>query len=238
MADIPLNFQTLIELDTNPSGTAVWSPLAAGISSYDPSTNDETDQTKYLDGDGFGETTVIGAQYIISITGHRFIGDEAQDFVYNLQFQLGDNRKTQARITDKDGNVISGDCTIANIDFGGGDAGAKTDISFEIHFNGEPTSTPQQGADALSITVAAGSVAGSTSFTATPDAGNTLAYSVTTASIGAVYESEYVDGLTTYTSGDDIPGVSESEYLNAYELDSNGRVDKFVEYVIQAADIA
>ena len=38
--------------------------------------------------------------------------------------------------------MFEGSCTIANISGPSGDAGAKGDISFEIHFNGNPEYTP------------------------------------------------------------------------------------------------
>jgi len=65
MADEGLLVQSkhLFEININPGGaTPEWARLAKGFNSFEPSTNEETDQTNYLDGEGFGTTTVMGAQ--------------------------------------------------------------------------------------------------------------------------------------------------------------------------------
>lgn len=111
--------------------------LAKGIMSAEPDNNEETDQTKYLDGDGFGETDVIGAQLIVAFSGHRYYGDPAQDYIYSNMLKLGAGRRTDFRWTQPNGDVLEGSCTIAAITGPSGDAGAKGEIGFEIHFNGK-----------------------------------------------------------------------------------------------------
>lgn len=232
-----LGFQTLYEIDITPeSATATYARIGAGITAADPSNNDSIDQSNYLDGDGYGSTDVIGAQATISFSGHRVVGDEAQDYIDSIQQSLGSGRKTTYRQTNPDGSKVSKACTIANVDFGGGDAGAKQDISFEVHLNGKPSRTAKVAADALTATVAGGSAAGTTSFTATPTGDNTLAYKLGSESIGAVYDGQYAIGLTFYTSGDDIT-ASVGQFLAMYELDEYGRVDKFLEEELEAGDI-
>jgi hypothetical protein len=124
---------------TTPSTLAV---IGKGITNVEPSNNEELSQDKYLDGGGFGETDVIGAQTVLSFSGHRFYGDPAQDFIMGLMLKLGDDRRTNFEWTEPDGGKFTGACTIANISGPSGSAGAKGEISFEIHFNGEPTYTP------------------------------------------------------------------------------------------------
>jgi hypothetical protein len=116
--------------------------IAKGISSVEPSNNEELSQDKYLDNDGFGETDVIGAQTVLSFSGHRYYGDAAQDFIFGLQLELGTKRRTNFEWTEPDGGKFAGSCTIANISGPSGAAGSKGEISFEIHFNGKPTYTP------------------------------------------------------------------------------------------------
>ena len=238
---LPLNYEELFELNITPSagvGNETWSRIAAGIMSIDISNNEDVAQDKYLDDEGFGTSTVIGAQYTMTFSGHSIPADAVQNYVSTLEFQLGDARCTDFKRTDSAGNSTSGVVTIANIDMGGGDAGAKEDISFEIHFNGKPVRIGKQGAAALTITVAAGTVTGSTSFTATPTASNTLAYALKGADAGAVYAGEYISGETDYTSGTDIADVVVDQWLWAYELDENKRVVKFITHKIVAVDIA
>lgn len=131
------------EIATDDTGQT-FAPLAEGITNADPSNNEELDQTKYMSGGGFGSTDIIGAQLVITFTGHRFYGDEAQDYIFGKMLSIGGSRRTQFRWTEPDGGVIEGDCTIANIAGPSGDAGAKGEISFEMHFNGVPEYTPPE----------------------------------------------------------------------------------------------
>ena len=140
-----LMYEHQFEIQTGTDETteeAIFSPLAAGISSAEPANNEELAQDRYLDGAGFGETDVIGAQLVVSFSGHRLYGDEAQDYIFERLLLLGENRRTAFRWTEPNGDMFEGNCTIANIEGPGGDAGAKGEISFEIHFNGEVTYTP------------------------------------------------------------------------------------------------
>ncbi len=230
-----LNFHDLYEIDTTPTTTPTYSRLAVGISSAVTSGNENLAQDNYLDGDGFGSTDVIGGQFTIAFSGHRVQGNAAQDYVAGLKLELGDERKTHLKYTDKAGNVISGACTIANIEEGGGDAGAKKDFSFEAHFNGKPTYTAKTAAAALTATVVAGSVSGTTKFTATPGAGNSLSYKLSAVSLGTIYGGQYIGGDIAYTSGSDIV-ASVGQYLCMFEIDTNGRVVKYAEELLDSGD--
>lgn len=232
----PLNYMDLHEIDITPNAASeTWARLASGLSSADPSNNESLDQTGYLDGNGFLETAVIGAQKTIAFSGHRETGDSAQDYIESIQGTLGDGRKSTYRYTASDGSKLQCECTIANIDFGGGDAGAKKEISFEIHLNGRPTETPKAAAATLTSTVADGSVEGTTKFTATPGAGNSLAYKLLPQSAGTVYSGQFLDGFIGYTSGNDIT-ASVGQYLQMFELDANERVVKFAEKLLDSGD--
>ena len=131
------------EIDTTPTAAEpTYALLAAGLNNADPQNNEETAQDKYFDGDGYGETDVIGAQLTLAFSGHRYYGDPAQDYIFSKSLELGPARRTRFRWTEPDGGVFTGNCTIANISGPSGDAGAKGDVSFEIHFNGKPEYTP------------------------------------------------------------------------------------------------
>lgn len=232
-----LNYQRLYEINITPKeATATWARLGAGLTGADPSNNEEIDQTAYLDLDGYKETEVIGAQFTIAFSGHRVVGDPAQDWIASVEHELGDNRKTQFRQTDKFGNQKSGSCTIGNVDFGGGDAGAKVDIAFEVHLAGKPTVTNKSAAAALSADVTAGSAKGTTKFTATPGTGNTLVYKLQASSVGTVYGNSYVENVNTYTSGANIPAAAD-QFLAMYEINAYNRVVKFLEEKLTSGDI-
>jgi hypothetical protein len=130
------------EIQTASTPTPVWAEIAAGITNVELSNNEELSQDKYLDSDGYGETDVIGAQVVLTFSGHRKHGDAAQDYIFDKILELGSSRRTSFRWTEPDGGKFEGACTIANISGPSGDAGAKGEISFEIHFNGKPTYTP------------------------------------------------------------------------------------------------
>ena len=233
----PLNFQNLFEINTTPGATtATWARIASGISSCTPANNENVDQTAYLDGDGFGSSDVIGMQKTYAFSGHRVVGDTAQDYIFNeLQETLGDNRKTQIRHTDANGKIITGDCTVCNIVEGGGDANAKTEISFEVHINGKPEKTPATAAHELTATYAAGATVGTTTATATAGAEDTLAYCLRGSAL-APNGGAYIFGLTPYTSAAEIK-ASVGQVLNLFELDANSRVVKFVAHTLVTADI-
>jgi len=133
-------------INTTPGATpGTLAPIAKGITDVQPNNNEQLSQDNYMDGDGFGETDVIGAQPILTFTGHRFFGDPAQDYIFSKTLDIT-SRRTNFEWTEPDGGKISGDCTIANISGPSGAAGAKGEISFEIHFNKKPTYTPPAGA--------------------------------------------------------------------------------------------
>jgi len=232
-----LNYQSLYEINTTPeSGTATWSRIGAGITSADPSNNESKDQTNYLDGDGYAESEIIGAQFTLAFSGHRVHGDAAQDWIASIEHELGDNRKTQFRYTDMKGNQKTGNCTVVDIDFGGGDAASKKEISFGIDVNGKPTVTPATAATALEATVAPGTVLGTTSFKATAGSGNSLAYKLKSATQGTVYGGSYAENYIAYTSEANIAATA-GQFLCMYELSPYKHVVKYYEVKLATTDI-
>ena len=86
----PLNFKNKYSIDTDTTGlTPVWAPLAAGIATVDPSFEDETDDTAYYDGEGFGNEEVTGVRASLQFSGHRDYDDAAQNFIANMAFEVG-----------------------------------------------------------------------------------------------------------------------------------------------------
>lgn len=145
--EFPLNYKNKYELCTTPDvddTTATWAPIAAGISTVDPAFEDETDDTAYYDGEGFGNEDVTGIKAGLTFTGNRKYGDPAQDYVASIAFEVGDKRKTKLRWTQPDGKQLTGPVTISGIKLAGGDANSKGDFEFKASFNGKPkvTTTP------------------------------------------------------------------------------------------------
>ena len=235
--EFSLNNRVLVEVDSTPLGASrTWLKLAAGITSAVDSHNDSTDDTAYLDGGGYGNSDIIGKQYTLAITGHRIIGNPAQDYIMTLQGEFGDDAKTYVRYTRPNGHRTQAYATASEIVDAGGDANAKTDFSCNFKGCGSPTITQPTSAPTLTAEVAIGSVVGTTKFTVTPaPTTNTLAYKVTPSARTANLYSHSV-GLIAYTSGADIPAAI-GQSLNMYELDSDGRIAKFMTVVLETGDI-
>lgn len=236
MSTFPLNFTDLFEININPSGTANWQRLAEGLTSGTVANNDVVDQTPYLNGGGYASSAVTGGQLTVAFAGHRVVGNLAQDFIEDISNSFGANRETQFRKRNAQGKGFTANVTVANVQIGGGDANAKQDISFEIHCNGKPTELPLSVASALSITVAGGTLAGTTKATATAEEGNTLGYKLTASAPSAYYNMQYVDDFIGYTSGNDIT-ASVGQFLTVFELDANQRLVKVNTHELVEADI-
>lgn len=234
--EFSLNNRVLVKVDTTPaSGSRTYVKLAKGITSAVDSHNDSTDDTAYLDGGGYGNSDVIGKQYTLDVSGHRVLGNTAQDYIVGLQGEFGNDAKTWIQYTKPNGLRITAYVSATEIVDAGGDANAKTEFSVNFKGCGAPTITPAAAAPALSATVAPGSVAGTTKFTATADPlTNTFAYKLSSAAKTANLYSHSV-GLIAYTSGANIPATA-GQYLNMYELDSDGRVAKFTTSLLDSGD--
>lgn len=139
MANFQLMSSHKFEINTNPSGSATYAQLASGIKNVSPSNNEKTQEDMYLDGGGFGTTDVTQAQLALNFTGDRDYSDPAQNFIIGTLLSIGPGRRTDFRWTLPDGSIYYGNCTISNITGPTGDAGAKGEIKFDIHFNGKPT---------------------------------------------------------------------------------------------------
>lgn len=231
----PLNYQNLFELDTNPGGTAAYVRLGDGIVSATPANNETIDTKTYFDDEGAASSEVTGFQYTWSFSGDRINGDDAQDYIFSKIFTPGNGRKTNLRITYSDGTVVVGSCLIANIVDGGGDANGTSAIGFDIMFNGKPGLTLPAAATALSAVIAAGSVSGTTKATATPGAGNRLAYKLA-ASLTTPMGREYIGDFVEYTSAANIAATA-GQVLHVYELDAFNHLVKFYSKTLAGGDI-
>ncbi|MFX0552961.1 phage tail tube protein [Lactiplantibacillus plantarum] len=151
MAKFKMNYKNVFEIDTAGSQDpkdvtkATFVPLAAGISGVTPAANETDDNTAYYDGAGFTDTDVTGKRITLAFSGHRVIGDAAQDYVASKFLAIGESLKTLARWTDPDGNKIVSNVTITAIVPMGGNANAKQTFSFTLSFNGKPIMTDKNG---------------------------------------------------------------------------------------------
>lgn len=146
-----LNPEWVVKMYIGTSATSatppVWTyaPLCAGITNIDPSVNEQNQQAWYMCGNGGANNEVTGIAPEYAVSGHRVIGDAAQDYIAGLRYKLGQDRKSSLKVeiydhTDLVETIVT-DCTITDIvDFGG----AATDLvpfSCTLRVNGIPEVT-------------------------------------------------------------------------------------------------
>ncbi|MCW2281420.1 phage tail tube protein [Lactococcus lactis] len=139
-----LNFKNKLEIDVagNTSmddiANADWAVLAAGISTITPASSETSDNTPYYDGEGFSDTEVTGKHITFALSGHRLMGDKAQDYVAARFLDIGDKLRTLCRWTDAEGNTVTSVATLTAIVPFGGAANVKQTFSFTLALNGKP----------------------------------------------------------------------------------------------------
>lgn len=138
------NYASALEIDITPEAEPTWALFSRGITEVKPTPNETTTDKDYYDGYGVKTTKVTGTQITYEVTGDRYYGDPAQDYVASLALMVGDDRVTQFRHTDPNGDVISGECTLLNVT-PGSQQGAASDpgaFSVTVATAGRPTYTP------------------------------------------------------------------------------------------------
>ena len=127
--------------------TSAWTyaPLCAGIESISPSVNEQNQQAFYMCGQGGACNVVTGIAPEYDVSGHRVIGDAAQDYIAGLRYSLGQNRVSSLKVEIYDGTTlvetIVADCTITDIVDFGGNATDIVPFSCKLRVNGIPTVT-------------------------------------------------------------------------------------------------
>ena len=148
MATPNLNPEWVIKMSigTSLSGTT-WSyaALCAGIESITPSINEQNTQAFYMCGNGGACNTVTGIAPEYDVSGHRVIGDAAQDYVAGLRYALGQDRNSSLKVEIYDHTTLKetivADCTITDIVDFGGNAIDVVPFSCKLRVNGIPTVT-------------------------------------------------------------------------------------------------
>ncbi|MFA9354504.1 phage tail tube protein [Pediococcus pentosaceus] len=173
-----LNFKNTLEIDIN-GGTdldsdkanASWAKLSRGISTITPAAADTTDATPYWDGEGFTDTEVTGKNITFALSGHRVMGDPAQDYVASHFLDIGDKLRTLARWTDPAGNIVESVATMTSIVPFGGAANVKQTFSFTLALDGKPVYTPASTQPNGATSSAASQSAGTASSASTQPTG-------------------------------------------------------------------
>lgn len=202
-----MNYCNLYEIDLTPNGMSrTWARVGAGINAVEWEGNEEVSQDPYYDGDGMSSSDVTGGQLVGTFEGHRKYGDPAQDYIAGMLLDYGEGRKTNFKWIAPDGQTLTGEVTIANIMPQGGDPNAKSDFSFEVHFNGMPTleavraSEAPTSIEAQPVTVGVGGLASIVATVMPEGAAPALAYEVEDDSIADVTADGVVKGVANGTT--------------------------------------
>lgn len=143
MADVlePVWADSKLEIGTSyTNSTWTYSQLCKGIKEMTPSFNEVVVTEQYLCGEGHAHNEVTGMAPQIQITGDRVEGDTAQDYIAGLQWALGEDRVTSAKITTG-GKVITCDAVVTDIVTFGGQSTNLKPFNCIIRLNGKPTIT-------------------------------------------------------------------------------------------------
>ena len=128
-------------------GTWTYAKLEKGLDNVSEALNEVVQQYFFLNDKGFARNHVTGMAPTFTFTGRRVQGDAAQDYIFGNKYKLDTNRVSsfQLKVTDKSGSAPKAttytvDCTICNIQEYSGASTDDSAISFELRFNGAPTS--------------------------------------------------------------------------------------------------
>lgn len=125
---------------TGNSATVVYSKLCKGIESMEFNANEQSKQFFFLCGEGFAHNETTGAAPELTVSGRRIVGDAAQDFLVEKQFDLGPDRIVPVKII-AEGKQIVCDAAVANLKSFGGQTLDVNAFGCSLRFNGKPTVT-------------------------------------------------------------------------------------------------
>lgn len=231
MSEIALNHANKLEINVSPTlETPTWTPICAGWSNLSESLNEVLHQASYLCDGGWGSTEVTGGQYIVTLTGKRYFGDTAQDWIFSddVIYKFGKARKTQLRITRQNGDIILWEVTLANITNSGGDANTASDISVAVHGNGKPTFIQGGLIKTLAVVSVAGTLEGDTAVYVNPflEAGNSYKYKVGTNVELPQYDDVLTIGWTAWDGTNEVTATTGQKIVVAEVETSTNKAKK------------
>ncbi|MFA5424450.1 MAG: hypothetical protein WC374_11405 [Phycisphaerae bacterium] len=238
-----LNHDYLLEIDITPSTTATYKHLMDGIENFDPALNEVLWQGSFMDDEGWGSSEVTGAQLIVTATGKRIVGNEAQDYICStaVQYGLGSARKTNLRITEPSGRRITVPVTLAKIVGGGGDPRQPSDFSVEIHGNGKP-SLEEDGAviGQLTLVSLAGVEAGKTQLYVNPevtaDPVSSYKYKTAASVVIPAFDTVCTTGWTAWDGSAEITAASDNEIVIIEVVTADSKAKKAGKAIVTSND--
>lgn len=141
------NDDYVFAIDTNPGGKTVTTPadfvvVEMGIAGLDSNLNPITQDKTYIRA---GQNTMkTGTQRSFSVTGDRYVGDEAQDYCLARERKYGTGNKVVVNylyFNILNGKGEKGQCSIIVNSDGSGNAGESSSIDIEFKKQGK---TPEE----------------------------------------------------------------------------------------------
>lgn len=233
-----INYQHLLEIDITPDAAEpTYKELGAGIDNLSIALNEVLVQTSYLSDNGWGSTEVTGGQLTLNLTGHRVVGDEAQDYCFSsdVMYAFGAARKTTLRYTDPSGRQVIWPVTLANLTPGGGAANNGSAITINIHGNGKPSVI--EGGEVigqLTVVSVPGELSGDTSIYVNPalEAGHSYVYK-TGASVDIPAYDADLSAWIDWDGTSDITATTGYEIVIA-EVDASDKAKKAGKAIVTA----
>ena len=133
-----------VSINTSSSGSESYTELGEGIENMSEALNEVVYSGYWMSNEGFGNSEVTAMQPVVTMTGKRILGDAAQDYIFGLIYKLGEERKTSLKVTCLEATgskTYTVPVTVANIQEYSGNTQDGSSISFELRFNGKPTTS-------------------------------------------------------------------------------------------------
>lgn len=116
--------------------------LAKWIREVSDDSNEEVEDEAFYDGDGTLEQDITSISKGFSFEGMYDPEDEAQAFIADLEFEVGENRKIWYKQVRTDGTELEGRATVTDIVVVGGPAEEYATFECTITWDAKPKITP------------------------------------------------------------------------------------------------
>lgn len=128
------------------SETPEWLELGKWITNVTDDTEDTTEDFSDYAGDGTVSVDVTGVAESYGFEGTYDKENAAMKYIADMRHELGEGRKTLFRVTDPDGETFTGQATVSDIVYRGGEASGYPEFGCSIRFDTKPQKADSNGA--------------------------------------------------------------------------------------------
>lgn len=112
--------------------------LGRGITEVTPAANETVDTESDMLDAGYQKSEVSAKAITYALTGNRYIGDPAQDFIFDKFSKIGNELKTTVAILEPDGTARIGIATLTTPLGWSGAVNANSPVSVTLTIDGQP----------------------------------------------------------------------------------------------------